>query len=193
MKSILLALVAFFIVTNNIQSQELGIQLVSGITRLRNPGGSMGDDPIFSCGFNGKLLFGNNSRFFLSLELGYIQKGSAKQDYIIYKFDILSMPIVLGVDLYKKFYFVAGVELDKPIKIREKTSNGDLISEIKLKNAREFPLIIGFKKQINSDFSISLRYTHSFTYITRNLWSGEIADYNQSLHLAIAYRLVNFN
>ncbi|MBN2648419.1 MAG: hypothetical protein JXR50_01615 [Prolixibacteraceae bacterium] len=192
MKYIFVTLFTLLIFINAIQSQEIGLQAASGITRLRNPGGYFGHQPLFSYGFNCFLNFDLSKRIFLSIEPGYIQKGIADYDHhYTHKFDILSMPVVMGFDFYKKLYFVIGVALDKPIKIRHK-SDGQLIAQTKIENGREFPLIVGLRKTINPKINISLRYTHAFNYISRNIWTGEVADYNQSLHLVATYSLFNF-
>lgn len=196
------------------KTQELKYGIMAGldiasisITNTSRNYFSEDSNPTLTNHLNGFLEFKSDNWWGIGLEPGFIKKGGGLD--ILYsngynkiksnnsiEYSNIQLPVILNIDLNKKFYLTTGLGLDYTIS----TSENNRYRTVTLPNYEILPImdnkfsssaILGMSYRLNDTYDICIRYNLGLTkFVTVNFIDGvNNSIYGNSLQLSLKYNI----
>ncbi len=156
--------------------------------------------PMMAFNVNAYLGYRISEKFGISLEPGFIQKGSTVYEPSVGKFQMrencFQMPVLLECFLFDKLFVSVGPELSYLINGYD-VLRGEVYNNTDWYNNRlELSGVIGVNYRISDHVDIGLRYNHGITYTTQITLTdqdgnvvGASNEYNQYGQILVRYRM----
>ncbi len=156
-------------------------------------------EPIITYNLNGYIGYKKSELWGLSIEPGFMQKGSRRKNYdkfIRYNLNYLQLPVLLDYYIFDRFYISIGPEFS--YLLNAKIKSNDYINDVTTLFNRRFELsgLFGLNYMIGNKLEFGIRYNHGLSYISKIIWSndfgvidGESKDYNQYFQVVLKFKI----
>jgi hypothetical protein len=158
--------------------------------------------PLIFMSMNGYLGYKSTSRWGVSIEPGFIQKGGYRTSLVLfdpeefkYIFSYIQLPVLFDKNLFSNLFLSIGPEFAWLVKARTKTpySSESIYDEY---NKFEVAGIAGLYYNLFRFIDLGIRYDHGLINPTKHDWSddfgnlsGQTTEYNQYFQIILRVKI----
>jgi len=208
MKTLIITIGSILISVLFCSAQDMKFGLLTGFnisyTRFTKLPDNLGDmldfDPMITFNVNGYVGYKSDGFWGLSMEPGFIQKGSLHNlngESARFHLNYIQMPVLVDFILLDRLFLSAGPEIGWMINAKAKGDDySNDVSDI-YDNRFELSGLIGLNYNLIEYLDIGIRYNHGLTYISKIAYTDTIGnetgenfkEYNQYLQFILRFKI----